>query len=174
MNGSIQDDRAEGRPAAKPFRLGMLVHDVSRIRRTVMDQALRPFSLTRSQWMVLNNLSRNNSNGMMQAELARLLEIGKVTIGGLVDRLEMAGLVERRADRGDRRLKRVFITDRGYAVLQEIIVIAGEMNGRILAGIGEDEQRLCESVLAKLKVNLKEMLAETGQQAGMDEEAGPG
>ena len=43
-----------------PFRIGFLIHDVSRLRRTVVDKALRPIGVTRSQWWVLANLSRHN------------------------------------------------------------------------------------------------------------------
>ena len=41
-------------------RIGVLIHDVSRLRRTVVDHALGPMGVTRSQWWVLANLSRHN------------------------------------------------------------------------------------------------------------------
>src|SRR5262245_33864459 len=47
-----------------PFRIGFLIHDVSRLRRTVVDKVLRPMGVTRSQWWVLANLSRHNRQGM--------------------------------------------------------------------------------------------------------------
>ena len=84
---------------SQPFRIGFLVHDVSRLRRTVVDKALKPIGVTRSQWWVLANLSRHDSaEGMMQTELARLMDVGKVTLGGLIDRLEASGYVARRPD----------------------------------------------------------------------------
>jgi len=72
----------------RPFRVGFLIHDVSRLRRTVVDKALRPLGVTRSQWWVLANLSRHNGGGMMQTELSKVMDVGKVTLGGLIDRLE--------------------------------------------------------------------------------------
>ena len=86
-----------------PLRLGFLIHDVSRLRRTVVDKALRPMGVTRSQWWVLANLSRHNGDGMMQTELAKVMDVGKVTLGGLIDRLEATGLLKRVADPSDRR-----------------------------------------------------------------------
>ena len=41
------------------------------------------------------NLSRHEDGGMMQAELAKLIDVGKVALGGFIDRLEAAGLVRR-------------------------------------------------------------------------------
>ena len=53
-----------------PFRIGFLIHDVSRLRRTIVDKALKPMGITRPQWWVLANLSRHEGGGMMQTELA--------------------------------------------------------------------------------------------------------
>lgn len=68
------------------FRLGFLVHDVSRLRRTVLDKELKPLGITRSQWWVLANLSRNSGEGMMQTELAKFLDIGKVALDAVMAR----------------------------------------------------------------------------------------
>ena len=82
------------RIAAQPFlRIGFLVHDVSRMRRTLFDQSVKPLGITRAQWWALANLSRHETEGMIQSDLARLLEVGKVTVGGLIDRLEGSGHV---------------------------------------------------------------------------------
>jgi len=152
----------EARPSAQQFTFGYLVHDVSRIRRTAMDIIMRPYGITRSQWSMLSALSRGGNDGMMQVDLARLMEVGKVTVGGLVDRLEASGHVERRADATDRRAKRVFITEQGFEVIGLMITLSTEVNGRILDGSTEEEIAICEKVLGRVKKNLKELLAEQG------------
>ena len=48
----------------REIRFGFLVHDVSRLRRIVVDRALKPLGITRSQWWVLSFLSRRD--GMTQ------------------------------------------------------------------------------------------------------------
>jgi DNA-binding MarR family transcriptional regulator len=83
------------------LRFGFLIHDVSRLRRVVVDRALKPLGITRSQWWVLAFLSRRD--GMTQTALAADLDLTKVAIGGLLDRMEAAGFVERRADQSDGR-----------------------------------------------------------------------
>src|SRR5690606_9431232 len=92
------------------FGAGFLLHDVSRLRRTVFDQRVRPYGITRSQWWVLAHLSRARGRPMSQIELARLLDVGKATLGGLIDRLERSGYVVRGNDEADRRVKTVSIT----------------------------------------------------------------
>ncbi|MGK2908224.1 MAG: MarR family winged helix-turn-helix transcriptional regulator [Sphingobium sp.] len=154
--------KSKDRPSAQQFTFGYLVHDVSRIRRTVMDQMMRPYDITRSQWSVLTTLSRGGNDGMMQVDLARLMEVGKVTVGGLVDRLEESGHVERRADATDRRAKRVFITEQGFSLISLMVKVASQMNQRVLSGATEEEVAICEKVLALVKGNLKEILVEQG------------
>src|SRR5664279_2238688 len=67
-------------------RLGFLMHDVSRLRRNVFDDFMKPMEMTRSQWWILAYLSRQD--GMIQSDLANVLDIGKAALGGLIDRLE--------------------------------------------------------------------------------------
>jgi len=145
-----------------PFRIGFLIHDVSRLRRTVVDKALRPIGVTRSQWWVLANLSRHNGKGMMQTELAKVMDVGKVTLGGLIDRLEATGVVARQADPQDRRAKRVVMTPRGVKLLTEIQDIAKVVNARIMAGIAKGDITRAEAVLHKMKQQLIKMDAVPG------------
>jgi DNA-binding MarR family transcriptional regulator len=145
-----------------PFRIGFLIHDVSRLRRTVVDKALRPMGVTRSQWWVLANLSRHNGQGMMQTELAKVMDVGKVTLGGLIDRLEAAGLVKRQADPTDRRAKRVVMTPKGVKLLADIQVVATKVNARILNGIARNDISRAETVLYKMKQELIAMDAVPG------------
>lgn len=125
---------------------------------------MRPYGITRSQWSVLSALSRGGNNGMTQVDLARLMEVGKVTVGGLVDRLEASGQVERRADASDRRAKRVYITDKGYEVIGLMIEVSSEVNGRVLSDCAPEEVEICERVLGSAKRQLKIILAEHSQQ----------
>ena len=69
------------------LRLGYLIHDVSRLRRMMFDRALAPLGITRSQWWVLAFISRKD--GLPQTQLANELDVGKVGVGALIDRLEV-------------------------------------------------------------------------------------
>ena len=83
------------------LRLGYLIHDVSRLRRMMFDRALAPLGITRSQWWVLAFISRKD--GMPQTQLAQELDVGKVALGALIDRLEAAGFVTRDAREVERK-----------------------------------------------------------------------
>ena len=141
------------------LRIGFLVHDVSRMRRTLFDQAMKPLGITRAQWWVLANLSRHEEEGLIQSDLARFLEVGKVTIGGIVDRLEESGHVMRKSLSEDRRVRRVFMTDRGHEVLEQMAVVGQTLNNQILKSLAPADIHVAEEVLHTMKLNLREMLA---------------
>ena len=142
------------------FRIGFLVHDVSRMRRTLFDQAMKPLGITRSQWWVLSQLSRHGRAGMLQTELARDLDVGKVTVGGLIDRLEAAGYVVRQPEASDRRAKRVTITEGGRGVLRQMVTVGQGLNRIILAGLPPDDVEAAERALSTMKDNIRAHLQE--------------
>jgi len=140
------------------LRLGFLLHDVSRLRRRVVDRALKPLGLTRSQWWVLAFLSR--SDGMSQVALADELDLGKVALGQLVDRLEKTSFISRRGDGEDRRIKRVFLTRRGHRLIARIRQSVAEAEKEILERIDETDLRATGHALRKMKENLLGMIVD--------------
>jgi MarR family transcriptional regulator for hemolysin len=148
---------------SEQFRFGTLVHDVSRLRRTVVDHALKPLGITRSQWWVLSSLSRHEGEATMQTELARVLDIGKVALGGLLDRLEVSGYILRRTDPGDRRAKLIEITPAGKSLLDVMFERAALLNQEMMGGMTEEEIQLTENFLERMKTRLIELNSQTKQ-----------
>lgn len=141
-------------------RLGFLMHDVSRLRRTVFDEFMKPLGVTRSQWWVLAHLSRHD--GMIQSDLANVLELGKAALGGLVDRLEGSGVVERRSDEIDRRAKRVYLSAKGVQLISEMRGKSHEMSERMLEGLDVASRRALSDMLLQVKHNLISIRDEAG------------
>jgi MarR family transcriptional regulator for hemolysin len=131
---------------------GFLVHDVARLMRVAYDRRVRALGLTRSQWWVLNRLYFNE--GITQSELADLLDVEKPTLGRLLDRLEMKGWVERRADPNDRRAKRVYLTGEVQGLMRALRSIAHDLRLDALDGLEEAERQRFVDVLLVVKANL--------------------
>lgn len=133
-------------------RLGFLMHDVSRLRRSVFDEFMKPMAMTRSQWWILAHLSRHD--GMIQSDLANVLDIGKAALGGLIDRLEASKFIERRSDDNDRRVKRIYLTSKGTQIISEMRSRSHEMSERILDGLDNEARHSLVDMLALVKRNL--------------------
>ena len=138
------------------LRLGFLIHDVSRLRRSAFDRCLKPLNVTRSQWWVLAYLSRED--GMTQSQLAEELDLGKVAIGGLIGRLEKAGFLRRDADANDGRVNRIFLEPKSKQLIVKLRVVSHRFNQRILAGLNEAKLESTAVTLGAMKHNLLELL----------------
>ncbi len=132
--------------------LGFLVHDVSRLLRAAFDQRVKEIGLTRSQWRVLAHLLRHD--GTTQSALAEQLEIGKASLGPMLGRLVEKGWVVRRDDPADRRVKRLYCTDKVKPIIAYMWETGRQLHGQALAGLGRDEQRRLVEALIHIKANL--------------------
>ena len=107
-----------------------LMQDVTRHMRTHFDRRATRFGLTRAQWRALKTIWRNE--GLSQAELADRLDMEPIPVGRVIDRLQNAGYVERRADPADRRRWRLHLTPKAQAVIAEMEVIASGLRDEVL------------------------------------------
>src|SRR5882762_7286069 len=150
------------------LRLGYLIHDVSRLRRMMFDRALAPLGITRSQWWVLAFISRKD--GLPQTQLANELDVGKVGVGALIDRLESSGFVLRQADPVDRRVKRVFVTKQARGFLEKIRNETDKFNPKITGGINRTQLEATSDTLLAMKRNLLAMSNGTTLAGNSEEE----
>jgi MarR family transcriptional regulator for hemolysin len=131
---------------------GFLLHDVARLMRTVFDRRGRELGLTRSQWWVLTMLYAKE--GVTQSELADFMELEKATLGRLLDRLEEKEWVERRIDTLDRRVKRLYLTDKVQEIMRALRNTAAEVRKDALGDLDDVERERFIDTLLKIKTNL--------------------
>ena len=131
---------------------GFILNDVSRLMRTTFDRRAKSIGLTRSQWWVLTHLYRRD--GLVQAELAEILEIERPTLGRLLDRLEAKGWLRREPDPNDRRVKRVYLTDEVKPAMKSLRRIAADLRQQALDGLNEKEREHLVDILIHMKTNL--------------------
>ena len=132
--------------------IGFLISDVSRLMRRRFDERARLIGVTRTQWRVLKFLQRGE--GINQGGLADLLEVEPITLCRMIDRLEEAGLVERRRDPADRRAWQIFLTERARPLLEELGHLAEAMLGSALQGVSPAEYDAVMATLRRIHSNL--------------------
>jgi MarR family transcriptional regulator, transcriptional regulator for hemolysin len=91
---------------------------------------------------------------MRQNELAEQLEMEPIAVGRVIDRLQNAGFVERRADPADRRAWRLYLTARAHAVVDDMELISNELFRQAQRGISAADMKTMISVLGRMKLNL--------------------
>lgn len=103
------------------------------------------WELSPSQFNVLN-LLRDRPDGLSQADFSRLLVMHRSNATGLVDRLELRGLVRRTNDPADRRAYRVQLTPAGRRLIEGILPEYHAAAERVWEGVdsGRAEQLLAD------------------------------
>lgn len=142
----------------RDHRAGFIFSDIARFRARLFDRMLAPHGLTTSQAWVLAQLFVEDN--LPQKEIARRMDVGTVTVGGLVERLEARGLVGRSVDENDRRIKRVKLKEAARPFGRIMTACGIQVNETAFTGF-EDEiaQQMMEGLLA-IRNNLLNALEE--------------
>ncbi|MBN8292025.1 MarR family transcriptional regulator [Rhodobacter sp. NTK016B] len=119
---------------------GHLIRRLNQIAVSIFQDRMQGLGLdlTPVQFAALDALSDNP--GIDQATLAGLIAHDRVTIGGVVDRLQSKGLVTRSVNENDRRARRLVLTDAGAALLARIVPVVSDLQDEILCGLAPDER----------------------------------
>lgn len=157
-----------GQTPTNPYerRFGFLLHDIARLIRKRFDARARNSGLTRAQWQVLMALTRHE--GSNQAALAEALDLEPITVGRLIDRMEEAGWVERRADAADRRVHRLHITERARPMMSRLEIVANEVIDEAFAGLGAPERDTLLDLLVRIRGNLSDRGARAVELTGTE------
>lgn len=139
---------------ANTFERDLLIvlNDVARLIRTRIDQRARAYGMTRAQWIILARLSRQP--GMSQNELAGICEVEPITVGRLIDRLEARGMVERRSDPNDRRIRRLHLLPAADPILSEMSLYRETLDAEVREGLGDTSLDALVDALLHIKSNL--------------------
>lgn len=154
---------ADGRwllPLSKDRSLGVKIMRVSRLLRRRFDRRARDIGLSRAQWQTIACVRR--SPGATQRRIAELLEIGEVAVGRSIDRLVDAGWLERKADPGDRRVYRIYLTRAIEPVLDELARMSDEEDAVAFQGFDEAERALFADLIDRMARNIEDDIEEAG------------
>ena len=144
----------------------VVLYDVARQMRTVVDQIAREHGRTRAQWIILLRLEREP--GLSQNELAAIAEVAPITIARLVDRLEECGLVERRPDPQDRRIWRLWLRPAAKPLLRDVKQHRAEVRRLMTRGVDRAVLKTMVVGLCKMKENLSASRREARRGGGAD------
>ena len=126
------------------FLLGKAYQQVNQAAK----RRLAPFGVTPVQYALLKVLWERD--GLTGSELGDRLVLDSATITGILDRLERAGLLERRADATDRRIHRIFVTAQGRGLQATLDREMDALNIAFLAGLAPADAARLRAQLALL------------------------
>ena len=117
---------------------------------------VRELGLSVPQCDVLTTLTERE--GISQQDLAVRLYVTKGNISGLIDRLEIAKLVERRTIAGDRRSHAIFLTPQGRALAEKGIDVQRQFVNDTLGRMSDEDLKKFESLIVATRDLIREHL----------------
>lgn len=113
---------------------------------------VRERELSREQSFVLGYLVQ--SPGVIQRDIAQVTRTSAASVSSLLQGLERRGLVERRAEDGDERSKRVYVTSAGAELIAGFEDAMSAANESILAPLNTAERDVLHALLSKITAEL--------------------
>ena len=101
-----------------------------------------------------------HENGLSQQELAKRLVLAAPTISLTLLKMEYEGLIERRADEVDARVTRVYLTEKGFEVDNEIRSVFKKVEDRISSVISVEEQNAFLTMLEVINTEITKLKEE--------------
>ena len=142
--------------------LPILISDAGLLFRKYFNRQVKDLGLTAAQWQVLSYIYR--LQGLTQTELADILATGKSPLGKKLDALEQKGLVERKTDPQDRRVKRVYMTHKLDSLEVELREVMDGMVNMATTGMSGPERASMTSWLRLMIENLTTALEESRER----------
>lgn len=89
----------------------------------------------------------SKENGLSQLDLAKKLVLAPPTVSLTLQKMEYVGYIERKPDADDARITRVYLTEKGFSVDEQIIAIFKKVEKRMANIIPVEQQELLFALL---------------------------
>lgn len=120
-----------------------------------MNRTLNELDLTHAQGQIIGYLS--HTNGVPCArDLEAEFGLSHPTVSGLLSRMEAKGFISVRPDAKDRRVKRIYLEEKGASCSKQIHSFIQENDRRMLQGFTAQEEELFRMFLQRAVNNLSE------------------
>ena len=132
-------------------RIMHYINRTFRVGKLYRNGRLSELGLEGSDQPILLTLGRNG--GLSQDQLAREIYIDKSVVARKLANLEKNGYVRREGDPDDKRVQRVYLTEKAEALLPAIGVSLADWNELITKGFTEEEKETLEALLIRVMEN---------------------
>jgi DNA-binding MarR family transcriptional regulator len=141
-----------------PESLDFLLANICHLHHARARQQLEALKLYRGQPPLLHALWRQE--GLTQKALAEELRISPATLTKMLQRMEKAGFIHRQVDPADQRVSRVFLTDAGHLIQDQVKQVWQKMEQEVFDGFSPAEQGMLRQFLLRIRENLLHAMGE--------------
>lgn len=136
--------------------IGLKVHIFSRKIKRTLDNVFNKYDLTSVQSAVLEYIYKRTSKGenVYSKDIEKAFDMRRATSAGILQLLEKRGLIIRKSENKDSRLKNIILTPKAIEAQKEIIEAINENEQKIKKNISEEEIKKFLETLEKMSSNI--------------------
>lgn len=135
---------------------GKYITVASKSMNYYFNKKLEKFNIKRSHLQILHCLYSHR--GISQHDLGQCLMLDKITVTKILKGLTEEGYVEKRDDKNDKRIKALYVTDKGYELHDEVVDIMTEVTDILFQNFSDGEQQMAKELLIRMSQNMYEVV----------------
>ncbi|MDQ0926383.1 DNA-binding MarR family transcriptional regulator [Bacillus atrophaeus] len=126
---------------------------IARALDSISNIEFKEYSLTKGQYLYLVRICENS--GIIQEKLAEMIKVDRTTAARAIKKLEMNGFIEKVDDEHNKKIKKLFPTEKGKNVFPVIKRENDHSNSVALAGFSEGEAETILHLLQRIRKNIE-------------------
>jgi len=127
---------------------GYLFRRMQQIAVSIFMEECKAFDLTPVQYAAL--IAIHTHPGIDATRLSAVIAFDRSTLGSVIERLQAKDFVERKPAPEDKRIKLLYLTKRGAAILREIIPAVERAQARMLEPLKPAERKALMGLMTQL------------------------
>ena len=143
----------------KEKQLHFQIHRTSRlIKRYIDNTHTKAYidNMTGNHGYILGFVYENRDRDIFQRDIEKEFNLRGSTVTNMLNLMKKNGLIERKSVDGDRRLKKIVLTENACEIQQHVLSDIERLEKTITKGIGKKDIEVFFSVLDKINSNIKE------------------
>ncbi|MGO4936482.1 MarR family winged helix-turn-helix transcriptional regulator [Fundicoccus sp. Sow4_H7] len=126
---------------------------IARALDSISNIEFKEYDLTKGQYLYLVRICEHP--GIIQEKLAEMIKVDRTTASRAIKKLEKNGFIERREDKYNKKIKKIFPTMKGENVYPKIKRENDHSNSVALAGFSEREVEIISHLLQRVRKNIE-------------------
>ena len=126
---------------------------IARALDSISNIEFKEIDLTKGQYLYVVRICENP--GIIQEKLAEMIKVDRTTAARAIKKLEMNGFIEKKTDMLNKKIKKLFPTEKGYQVYPFIKREHDYSNKMALDGFSESEIETIYNLLLRVRKNIE-------------------
>ncbi|MGG1629655.1 MarR family winged helix-turn-helix transcriptional regulator [Rossellomorea sp. NRS-1567] len=126
---------------------------IARALDSISNIEFKEYDLTKGQYLYLVRICENP--GIIQEKVAEMIKVDRTTASRAIKKLEINGFIEKKEDNQNKKIKKLFPTEKGETVYPFIKRENDHSDLMALEGFSDSEEEMILNLLQRVRANVE-------------------